>query len=1214
MIPDHDVDVLVNLQTAGERGIESAKNAVNKLSAALGGVGGTAEAAEEGVEDFNKEILETVAGVNSATGSLAGFESQLLSTKAITELLDDDLNALADDTEVVGQIFGQALGEMDDLEDLDLHELGDALEGATDEAFESGDLDSSKFVRQFFPDKQEAMDEAEDIVDAFDRSFRENTDSMGAMRPVSGEDRRGGGFGGGTHNSFRGFLNNVLGKFDDPDEFDENTVEHKLQQHLREVLKASNLDIRKWIAPARNRRGSPGHAAGEFFEELLEADLSAETLEELFEEGLPELTDVRSNRPELDAVPEEKIRLDAETRQLPDPDELFQAAGGEEREYIRALLESRRRVREGLGGTAPMSAHAEGKSLVQKLLELDDPRAAMEPDRYDLDRTLQDAMPRMSVSKRSTLGEALQGIRPGGLDPLGDKHMGRPFTTETIRSSLLSQFVGEDSELVQKDIVEILKQMHWGNTPFPSVAQTDAFGDTFGDDLKRRLQRTDIPDEQIDSLVIRIRDQIAQSFRDRKDLVVLSDLLDLEPDELEGILDDAIEDFETMELEGDENDETINRMIANMKQLKRQTAASVEQTEELFETRAAPGTRTAAGDDPWDIDWDDEENELTDFLKTFQKLENTITRNREGRIWGGRRHEGPEMLPGLFEVMDTIGDTFEMFSGTRRLEVTERLEGFHNKIMGLIPGLETVSANLGPLNISLRNMLAVVYGLISLLGPLVTWILGLASALVTVTAAMGAFVAVGAVGFLEEVQNSVAGVNTKMEAMQKIAEQLKEDVMEAVEPLQNAQIGGDGRTGIQAFIDLIRGGLDILHHFSHAMAEIVEMDVFAEQLDRLTEALFTADEGPRMIEALKELTKRVLPLLTDFLVFIINHFPEWTMFMAEITDDMSEFGSVLAEALPLLALGVKFGANLLGTLSAVVKVMFQVLNAVIQLVNWIGPLDNDMMTLAGTLGTVIGVYWGAVAAAQTLSFIYSRVLIGVIWQAIAGFATLSPTLTAVTIATYEYASAVALATGEMILAEGVVGTLTTALYGLGSAVWAALGPVGVAIALIAALLYLLWELGNEGVFGKVVDWQFLWNDGLEDAAHWLGYLTGGPLVTLATLLYDIGNDGGLLPKVVNWTDLWNQSVQALNNSLEWLRNLINDVAGFFGMIGSAFQFGYQGPGPGGTANRSGTPNRTIVNEYKVQVQGGDRRDGKKIRREVEKIKRREQRYNGTNHY
>jgi len=280
----------------------------------------------------------------------------------------------------------------------------------------------------------------------------------------------------------------------------------------------------------------------------------------------------------------------------------------------------------------------------------------------------------------------------------------------------------------------------------------------------------------------------------------------------------------------------------------------------------------------------------------------------------------------------------------------DEVEDLARSLSALVPALKTVSANLGPFNIGFANLLITIPALIAFVGPLITLFLGLASAAVAVAGAFGALVAVGAMGFLQNLEDQFAGINNTMEAVEATAQGFKEAIIDAVAPLQDVTIGGLGASGI--FVTVLRDIVELVHMFAEAAAELLEMEEVQSFLLELRAAVLGFSDrtgGLTMIEGLTVLIENALPLLEDFFVWFIDKLPDamayWGKIIGNLGPTVSDFGSALLELVTVITrVGAGIGEQLLPPLAFTINVFASVISVALEVYEAFGMLSDVTAT------------------------------------------------------------------------------------------------------------------------------------------------------------------------------------------------------------------------------------------------------------------------------
>lgn len=358
---------------------------------------------------------------------------------------------------------------------------------------------------------------------------------------------------------------------------------------------------------------------------------------------------------------------------------------------------------------------------------------------------------------------------------------------------------------------------------------------------------------------------------------------------------------------------------------------------------------------------------------------------------------------------------------------------------GLLPALSTMSANLGPFNIGLQNVLITLPTMVAMVGPLVTAVAALATAFVAATAAVTAFMAVGLVQFAQTLEENFAGVKNTTEALTQIFKGLKKAFWEALGPLRNAEFAGMG--GIELFIRGMQNLVKFTEMLSEAFAELLQMREVENFFFRIEQALFSGDDGSTvsMIESLKSVIRTTLPYVTAFAVWFINKLPEAMMFMAntvsEVGPSLQEFGSSLLHLVVILThVGAGFLSLVLPALSVFISTLADAISTVNQAMQALGPF-GDILAYVGIATVVLialfikvmAVVQNLVVMYEALTFVTTKLSIST-WGLVGSITALLSAVVILTVGLAMLTGHLDVLPGKMDQAIGGALTLASALY------------------------------------------------------------------------------------------------------------------------------------------------------------------------------------------
>lgn len=263
--------------------------------------------------------------------------------------------------------------------------------------------------------------------------------------------------------------------------------------------------------------------------------------------------------------------------------------------------------------------------------------------------------------------------------------------------------------------------------------------------------------------------------------------------------------------------------------------------------------------------------------------------------------------------------------------------------------------NLGPVNISLKNLATTIVSLTTLLGPLIVTVGALAGTLAALTAAIGSFLGVGLVQFLDRIDQQFAGIEGRAEALEALTKGLGRALRDALSPIEDSMIAG--QTPIEFFINTIRAGLRFVEDFARVIANISGMREIRSFLSRISDALFTADPGVSMLDAIRGSIEKVLPMITDFFVFLINNLPEFIKFSNEIAEQVGPaLGRMFITLLPAMAQLVRFGAELFDIFSHLVVIAGQAVGVLAKVFDAVNNLLGPSVELGDITEKIIALF------------------------------------------------------------------------------------------------------------------------------------------------------------------------------------------------------------------------------------------------------------------
>jgi hypothetical protein len=313
-------------------------------------------------------------------------------------------------------------------------------------------------------------------------------------------------------------------------------------------------------------------------------------------------------------------------------------------------------------------------------------------------------------------------------------------------------------------------------------------------------------------------------------------------------------------------------------------------------------------------------------------------------------------------------------------ELDDDVKELTRSISTLAPAINNLSANLGPFNIGLSNLAITIPALIASLGPLLAVAGALVGTIVALAGAVAGLLAVGAIGFVEELKQNFASVESTGDALTAIFNGLKEALKVALAPLEDVQIGGVGPMGL--FMTVLQDVVTLVHLFAEAAAELLEMDVVQDFLLNMRAAVLgfgnATDDGIGFMEGLKIMVRETLPVLEGLLLWFINALPEFMKFTGVIIDDLAPaLGDVSLAFIRLAAVLSKVGTGVLPVLLQALALTFNVmavgLELFLKLLDVLGPIGDAIGATIVVVGALTIAMIKLISTGITFISVYNEV-------------------------------------------------------------------------------------------------------------------------------------------------------------------------------------------------------------------------------------------------
>jgi phage-related protein len=250
-----------------------------------------------------------------------------------------------------------------------------------------------------------------------------------------------------------------------------------------------------------------------------------------------------------------------------------------------------------------------------------------------------------------------------------------------------------------------------------------------------------------------------------------------------------------------------------------------------------------------------------------------------------------------------------------------------------------LSVNIGAFNVSLRN-LAPLVPIAASMGSVVTAMGALITSLGAATVAFAGFTAGGAIGFLEDIESEVEGVNNQAEALQALMGGIGDLFKAALEPLQSAE-------NTQFFINLVEGAADLVNRLAQAIDQMRDafMPLFTGFADIIN------SEFDSIANAIEDMIETMTPVLLGLFGWFMEKLPDALRFMARVTQDLAgPVGNLGNSILDLLSSIVETAVAIFQGLAPALSVALDVATAVVDVFN---ALSNGALQAALFIGSLV---------------------------------------------------------------------------------------------------------------------------------------------------------------------------------------------------------------------------------------------------------------------
>lgn len=324
---------------------------------------------------------------------------------------------------------------------------------------------------------------------------------------------------------------------------------------------------------------------------------------------------------------------------------------------------------------------------------------------------------------------------------------------------------------------------------------------------------------------------------------------------------------------------------------------------------------------------------------------------------GAQKRRGA--LSGLMRMGHRVAESQDYGKPRHIRKVNNAIIALKDNFERLNPLLEANSFNLGMFNVRMENIARMLFKISAMLGPIISLLGGAILAVGALTAALGSLVAVGAVDFLEEMENSMAGVANKGDAAKEIMSTIKDMSLEAVAPLRNVQVGGNGPGGMEVFVGMIRGLLVLLNRFADVMATVLESPALLGVLEDLSDWALLDDGDEELANDLRDALETMLPFVQRVISAIVGGLVPAFVFFA---NSSSRFGDALLTMLgnigSLLQLFSAYGSGFLSAIFYAVAGLTYAIGLLVSGLDWlldiIPGVEANTNSFAYVAGALIG--------------------------------------------------------------------------------------------------------------------------------------------------------------------------------------------------------------------------------------------------------------------
>ncbi|WP_153952851.1 hypothetical protein [Halosegnis longus] len=642
----------------------------------------------------------------------------------------------------------------------------------------------------------------------------------------------------------------------------------------------------------------------------------------------------------------------------------------------------------------------------------------------------------------SIISDAIEDVVPGLTDEDESSITMSGIPRELLNAQLFANMMETDNKMAKQQISDIMGRVQRGDYgDATSLIETGQFKEEFSRDVETKMSK--IFDDD------RLPGDISEAVRRS-----LTDSLDKDNiDTVDDILQDATELYNIGHAGADVSD--VTRTESD--RVTQEVADSLSDTyEKLLTETVGPELLDSMRQANY-VEGKTRE-EIQGGLGDVPFIPSSDRAIRAGRdVQRQRDGEAIGMQSTRSGLMSLIQGVFSGLSGRKETAKTYKrvengVDALRGSIKKLIPVLGITSANLGMFNVQMSRAGVVIMGLGSMIGAAGGAVLGFATALTAASAAAAGFMAVGALGYLEQMEENLAGVSNKQEAMEELTSQLQEAAMVAIEPLQNTTV--NGMNSIDFFIASVRNGLQMLNSASITASNILESDSGSEFVAEVGDALTTGDGG--LGRAFQNSASKLLPGITDMIVGFAESLPDLINGMTSVANILGNaWGPAIDKTLRMLPILITYGVGFLSMIGRLASVLLTATWAITATtdalgnfmqatINLIPGLDVEIdltRQLAGVLGLVAGAYY-TLQLLKSIQIALNSTIIGTIWAKVAAYVAQNTALGALITSNHLYSASMMKSLAATAASTAAAYARSGALYALAGAQWVATTATG----------------------------------------------------------------------------------------------------------------------------------------------------------------------------